>query len=420
MYLSHLNMIAFTSSQSITSNVYYSSSRPQNVCHISTKSKFSSHVSISSLLRSSFIQKSLPNLTLHDQTRPTSSSSSSFKKKSIVSNATSTSIVQSVTKALDTITNLFPFWVFLGAIAAIIHPPTFLWFRPSFIVPTLAVIMLGMGLTISPTSFAAVARSPRRVLLGVCAQYTLMPLLARTLASIFSLPPAIAAGFILVGVCPGGAASNVVCLLAGADVALSVVLTLISTLLSVICIPSLMSLLAGTLVPVSPLALFRSTAQVVLLPLLFGALSKRLFPKIVDAICRILPLVSVLGIVSICGAVVAANASSLFQIGPKLVLAVGILHATGGFVGYIIARIFKFPIQSARTISIEVMMQNSSLAVSLANAHFAHPLTAVPGAISATMHSVFGSIIAGWWRFVDLRKMEVEKQNKVKVSETTV
>lgn len=180
-----------------------------------------------------------------------------------------------------------------------------------------------------------------------------------------------------------------------------------------------MSLLAGTLVPVAPLALFRSTAQVVLLPLLLGALSKRLFPKIVDAICLILPLVSVLGIVSICGAVVAANASSLFQIGPKLVLAVGILHATGGFVGYLIARIFKFPIQSARTISIEVMMQNSSLAVSLANAHFAHPLTAIPGAISATMHSVFGSIIAGWWRFVDLRKMKLEKQNETKALETT-
>lgn len=125
-----------------------------------------------------------------------------------------------------------------------------------------------------------------------------------------------------------------------------------------------------------------------------------------------LPLVSVIGVTLICGGVVAASAGLLADVGPRLVGAVACMHATGGILGYIIARVFRLPVKSARTVSIEVMMQNSSLAVSLANTHFANPLTALPGAISATMHSVFGSFLAGAWRLMD------RWQEKRKVEET--
>lgn len=309
----------------------------------------------------------------------------------------------SAAKFLNVLTNLFPLWVLLCSLVAVTHPPSFLWFRSSYIVPLLSLIMLGMGLTLSPASFSAVARTPKLVIVGTLAQYSLMPLLARTLAYALRLPPALAAGVILVGVCPGGTASNVVSLLAGADVALSVVLTLMSTLLSVVCIPLFMSLLAGTLVPVRPLSMLLSTAQVVLFPLLLGAFVNRIWPQAVRAVATVLPLVSVISVTLICAGVVAANASALVSVGPMLIFAVAAMHALGGLFGYIVARVAGAPKISARTISIEVMMQNSSLAVSLANAQFANPLTAVPGAISATMHSLFGSILAGYWRIQDAR-----------------
>lgn len=305
---------------------------------------------------------------------------------------------------LNTATNLFPVWVLLGALVAFLRPSTLLWFRASFIVPTLAVIMLGMGLTISPSSFTAVSRAPRLVVLGAFTQYTIMPLMAWLLSRLLCLPAPLAAGVILVGVCPGGAASNVVCLLARANVPLSVVLTLTSTLLSIVLIPTLMHFLAGTLIPVNAMGLLLSTAQVVLAPLALGAILNRLMPQAISAVAMVLPLISVIGVTLICSAVVAANAAALSQVGFTLVVAVACLHALGGLVGYIIARLACAPVDATRTIAVEVMMQNSSLAVSLAHAHFVNPLTAVPGALSATMHSVFGSLLAGFWRISDARQ----------------
>lgn len=304
-------------------------------------------------------------------------------------------------RIIDVLTALFPIWVASGALLAYVYPPALLWFSSSYIVPVLALIMLGMGLTIAPSAFWAIASTPWQIFLGAAAQYGVMPLLARFLARAFALPPPLAAGLVLVGVCPGGAASNLVCLIAQADVALSVVLTLVSTLLSVALVPLLMQVLAGALVPVSPLGLFVSTAQVVIAPLVAGALLKRAFPMAVDKVVRVLPLISVIGVTLICGGVVAGSAGLLTAVGPRLVAAVACLHAAGGVLGYAIALAFRLPVKSARTVSIEVMMQNSSLAVSLANTHFANPLTAIPGAISATMHSIFGSFLAGAWRLMD-------------------
>lgn len=287
---------------------------------------------------------------------------------------------------------------------AAMHPPSFLWFKPAYIVRVLALIMAGMGLAISPTDFAKATSAPFVVLLGAAVQYTVMPALGVLVGRALALPVPLAVGVILVAISPGGAASNLVCLIGGADVALSVVLTLVSTLMSIVMIPLLGSMLLGTLVPISALSLFTSTAQVVIFPLTVGAVIRRCAPGIVDRITAVMPLMSVIGITCICGAIVATNASVLSTVGPTLVVAITLMHALGGAIGYFITRLFRLPVSTARCISIETMMQNSSLAVSLSLAHFANPLCAVPGAISATAHSVIGSALAAAWRWADRRK----------------
>lgn len=262
--------------------------------------------------------------------------------------------------------------------------------------------MLGMGLTLSLSDFALVLKRPWVVLLGVFSQYIIMPASGLFLARLLRLPPQLAAGLLLVSCCPGGAASNIVCLIGGADVALSVVLTLCSTLTSVIAIPTLMKLLGGSIVDIRAAPLLISTAQVVLLPLFLGLVLQRLFPTVVARAAKFLPAFSVAGVVLICGSVVART--SLASLSPPLVAAVFLLHAFGGTFGYCAAKLFRLPTNACRTISIEVCMQNSALAVALATLHFASPLVSIPGAISATMHSILGSGLAGFWRFRDERK----------------
>jgi bile acid:Na+ symporter, BASS family len=307
---------------------------------------------------------------------------------------------------LDRATTLFPLWVVLGTLLAIIYPPAFHWFRPQYIIYVLALVMAGMGLTLSLSDFAVAISRPGVVLLGCVAQYGIMPTLGWGLSKILRLPPQVAAGLILVSVCPGGAASNLVCLIADGDVALSVVLTLCSTMLSTIMIPTLMKLLCSSLVPISSFPLLVSTLQVVLVPLAAGLALKTLAPGLVKRVTKVLPLFSVIGVTLICGSIVSTTTVSSF--GPGLVGALVLLHGFGGLLGYAAASMFGLPTKSCRTMSIEVMMQNSSLAVALALAHFPNPITAVPGAISATMHSVMGSFLAGAWRWMDGRRRTLQ------------
>jgi bile acid:Na+ symporter, BASS family len=336
-----------------------------------------------------------------------------------------------------------PVWVALCAVCAALFPPSFLWFQPDYIVIVLSLIMGGMGLTLSLDDFAVALSRPWVVLLGVLAQYSIMPSLGFLLGRVSKLQPELAVGLILVAVCPGGAASNLVCLIGKADVALSVVLTLCSTvsfcapatlspqppvspvaratptysdlvlpflpigiasrqMMSVLAIPVLMKVLAGSIVDIHAIPLLVSTSQVVLLPLIGGFALKRVAPGLVQRVSNVLPLASVVGVTLICGSIVART--SLTTIGPSLVIGIALLHALGGLLGFFAARLFRLPTKSCRTVSIEVMMQNSSLAVTLALAHFSSPLVAVPGAISATMHSVMGSILSGVWRWLDRRE----------------
>jgi bile acid:Na+ symporter, BASS family len=301
-------------------------------------------------------------------------------------------------RLLNLLTNLFPVWVVLGGVAALIHPPWFTWFAGQSITWGLAVIMLGMGITLSLDDFKSVMKMPRAVATGFVAQYLIMPLLGWAVASGLRLPTAYAVGVILVGCCPGGTASNVVAYLAKANVALSVLMTMCSTFAAILLTPLLTTWLAGTRVPVPGWGLFLTTVQVVLAPLVIGLALHHLTPRLVKGVLPVAPLVSVITIVLICASIVGSSAAQVRESGGLLLLAVFLLHAGGFLLGYFFARALGYGQIVSRTISIEVGMQNSGLGAVLAQRHFADPLTALPCAISATFHSVIGSILAGIWR----------------------
>lgn len=295
----------------------------------------------------------------------------------------------------------FPIWILAAAVLALVHPPLFTWFGGPWIVWTLALVMLGMGLTLLPEDFKRVGRMPRPVALGFAAQYTIMPALGWGVAHLLKLDPPFAVGLVLVACCPGGTASNIVTYIARADVALSVVMTMCSTFAAVFMTPLLTSLLAGTWVKVDALGLLLGTVQVVLLPLLLGLGLRKLAPRAVERALPAAPLVSVLGVTLIVGSIVGANAAAIRSGAGTLLLAVFLLHAGGFGLDWLAARIFRQPDATCRTVSIEVGMQNSGLGVVLARQNFADPLTAVPCAISSVFHSLIGSLLAGWWRWRD-------------------
>jgi BASS family bile acid:Na+ symporter len=234
---------------------------------------------------------------------------------------------------------------------------------------------------------------------GFVAQFLIMPVAGWGVATALQLETPLAVGLILVACCPGGTASNVVTAIARADVALSVVMTTCSTLGAVVLTPLLTKLLAGRLVAVDGVGLFVSTLQVVVLPVAAGVALNRLFPRVVRGVLPVAPLVSVVTIALVCASVVGQNAELVRSAGPRLLAAVAAVHGLGFGLGHLAARLLGYDRTVARTIAIEVGMQNSGLGVVLAQRHFpAEPLTAVPCAISSVVHSVIGSTLAGWWR----------------------
>ena len=300
---------------------------------------------------------------------------------------------------MERFTTLFPLWTLLGSVLALIHPGLFTWFSGIWITLGLGVIMLGMGLGLSPDDFVRVGRRPRPALVGVIAQFAVMPALAAAIAALLRLPAPLAVGLILVGCCPGGTASNVVALIARADVALSVVMTSLSTLAAVLFTPRLTELLASQYVPVNGWLLLLRVLQVVLVPVACGVLLKQGLPSLARRVEPVMPPVSVVAIVMIVASVVGSQRQLLLDQGLLLLLACLLLHAGGFGLGFVIARLSGESVAAQRTISIEVGMQNSGLAVVLARSGgFASPLTALPGAISAVVHCMLGSALAGWWR----------------------
>jgi BASS family bile acid:Na+ symporter len=312
-------------------------------------------------------------------------------------------------------TRLFAVWTVAGTLLAWFVPSLFLWVVDGRFVPfgqplvsvMLGVVMLGMGLTLTVEDFRRVLRLPKAVLAGVVLQFTIMPLAGFALASVMGLETGLAVGLILVACCPGGTASNVVAYLARANVALSVTMTMGSTLVAVVATPLLTGWLAGVFVEIDRWALFQSMIAVVLVPVVAGVALRAVLPSLTRTIEPIAPLVSVLFVVLIVGAIVARSRDLIMAHAGVLLLALLLLHATGFALGYLLTRLLGFDEQVARTTSIEVGMQNSGLGSTLAAApsfaaQFANPMQAalapVPSAISAVYHVVLGSVLASFWR----------------------
>ena len=285
--------------------------------------------------------------------------------------------------------------VVLVAAIALFLPSSFLWVDTWAINPMLGVIMFGMGLTLSPQDLRIVFSRPKDIIIGCLAQFTIMPLLALGLSWAFALPKELALGVILVGCCPGGTASNVITYLAKGDLALSVGMTATSTLLATLLTPLLVLMLAGTMVEVDTIGMLLSIVYVVIAPIAVGLIFQRYLPKFTKEIVPYLPAFSSIAIALVVGIIVAHNADRLL-VGGMIVVLVVVLHNLCGLsLGYVIGRLLGLAEPKKRAISIEVGMQNSGLASSLATLHFAaYPLATIPGAIFSVWHNISGALVA--------------------------
>lgn len=285
--------------------------------------------------------------------------------------------------------------VLLAALLSLAFPAVCNHIEMRTINPMLGVIMFGMGLTLVPADFRVVFSRPVDILVGCLAQFVAMPLLALLLVKLFSLPADLALGVILVGCCPGGTASNVITYLAKGDLALSVGMTAVSTLLAPLLTPLLTLLLAGTFVNVDAAGMLLSIVYVVIAPILGGLLVQKILPRLTAAVTPYLPAFSSLMIAVVVAIIVSHTAERLLGSGLLVLLVVALHNAGGLLAGYVVAMLLRLPMRKRAAISIEVGMQNSGLASSLATMHFAaFPLAAIPGAIFSVWHNISGAIVA--------------------------
>lgn len=301
-------------------------------------------------------------------------------------------IVQSLSSFVG---KTFALWVILFAVLGFFFPDIFKQVAP-WIVTLLAIIMFGMGLTISVDDFREVVKRPFEVGIGVISQFVIMPLLAVLLTTVIPMSPEVAAGVILVGCCPGGTSSNVMTYLSKGDVALSVACTSVTTLAAPIVTPFLVWMFASQYLPVDGMAMFLSIVKVVLVPLALGFALQKLTPGLVRAAVPALPLVSVVGIVLIVAAVVGASKGAIAQSG-LMIFAVVMLHnGLGYLLGFFAAKACGLSLAKRKAIAIEVGMQNSGLGAALANAYFS-PVAAVPSALFSVWHNISGALLANWF-----------------------
>lgn len=300
---------------------------------------------------------------------------------------------------LPRFTGLYSVWLSCGVIASLLFPSVFTWFSGPWITGALSLVMLGMGFTLTLDDFKRLLTMPGSLALGFLAHYTIMPLTGWLIARVMGLDPGFAVGLILVACCPSGTASNVISLLARADVALAVAVTLTSTMLAFLMTPLWTQWLAGRYVPVDAVGLSLSTLQIVVAPLLIGLVCNVRFPRTIASVARFGPPVSVVALVMITCGIVSQNAQAVVANAGRLAIAATLLHVVGFGLGYAVARVLGKPLKVARTISIEVGMQNGGLAVALAKKNFVtEPLAAVPAVFSSVIQNLVGGLIAAWWR----------------------
>ena len=284
--------------------------------------------------------------------------------------------------------------VVIVAVLALKEPITFLWAAPN-ITLLLGVAMFGMGMTLRVNDFKLILNRPTDVLLGVLAQFTIMPLLAWCLAKGFGLPTELAIGVILVGTCPGGTSSNIMTYLSRGDVALSVSMTITTTLLAPVVTPILTWWLAGEWIEIPLVSMMLSILKVVIFPIAMGLILNTLFEQRIQKIVKIFPMFSILAVVSVAGGAVASSSQRILEAGHIIMLAVIIHNMLGYAIGFLIAKMCRMDLAKAKAVSIEVGMQNSGLATSLAMLHFG-AATAIPGALFSVWHNISGSLMANF------------------------
>ncbi len=307
-------------------------------------------------------------------------------------------------KIITLFVNLYPLWIVLSSAIGILYPPAFLWFSGRWMENAIALVMLGMGFTLTIDDFKRLFKIPGSFALGFACQYTVMPLIGWAIGHALHLESGFAAGLILVAACPGGVASNLIAYLARANVALSVILTMASTLTAFVMTPLWCKTLAGAYVEVDAWGICLSTLRAVVAPVLIGVFCNWKFPRAVAKAAAFGPLVSVVAIIFIAGSIVAPNAEKVVANAARLTLALTLLHGLGFALGYWFTRLWRFRDDVARTVAIEVGMQNGGMAAMLAKNHFAlNPLVGVPAVFCSVVQTLLGSLVAAYWRFRPLK-----------------
>ena len=295
-------------------------------------------------------------------------------------------------------TMMFPVWALISATTAFFYPSTLNWMTTGQFEQGVGLLMLSMGLSIKLDDFRQCLRQPVPILLGFICQYSILPVLAFTISRVMSLPAAFATGMIVLGSCPGGQASNVATFVAHGNVSLSVLMTTVSTVAAAVMTPLLSTILAGQYIPVNGWALAESTAKLVLVPTIAGVLLNELFPRAVDVVRPVMPLVALFLTVVLCAVPVAQVQATLAQSGAAVVGPVVLLHGFGYFLGYMLPRLLKFSERTSRTVSIETGMQSAAMAYALSTKHFADILVAVPASVSIVIMVWMGAGLAAFWR----------------------
>ncbi len=293
------------------------------------------------------------------------------------------------------LTRLFPLWAIILSTVAFFFPDLFSGLR-SAIIPLLTVVMFCMGMTLKWEHFKETVKSPKVILIGVLLQYFVMPLSAYLISKSFGLAPEYIAGMVLVGSSAGGTASNVICYLARGNVALSITLTMISTLIAVFAMPALSLLYLHQIVHVPFLKMLFSISQMVLIPVLAGTTLNTFMGPRIKKVGSLLPFISSIAIVVIIAIIIGLNQTKLKEVGIIIICAVMLHNLSGLLIGFWIPKSLGYDNRTCRTLSIEVGMQNSGLSVALAVKHFSI-VAAIPGAIFSIWHNLSGSFLAGYW-----------------------
>ena len=265
------------------------------------------------------------------------------------------------------------------------------------IVPLLQIIMFGMGTTMSFDDFLGVVKTPKAVLIGIVGHYLIMPLLGFSIANIFKFPPEIAAGIILVGCSPSGLASNVISFIAKANVALSITVTTVSTLLAPFLTPLLMKLLGGQFIEVHFLDMVWEIFKIIIIPVAIGFLVNKLLANKAAWLQKVLPIISMAGIALIIVVITAAGQKSLQQVGLLLIFCSLLHNCFGYFFGYWAGRFVGLVEQDCRTTALEVGLQNAGLASGLANQMGKLATVGLAPALFGPIMNITGSILASWW-----------------------